>query len=89
MAQTLRARLIGMDAEPMPEESLRSFYAADRRSQLEAGKTEERRILGATEYHCTVCPDWAERGWLPIGSNPIPGTHEECFGNCYCHIEYR
>jgi hypothetical protein len=54
----------------------------------DAGMTEERRILGASE-HCENCIAYAAMGWQPIGTLPEPGT--QCLGRhrCKCTKEYR
>lgn len=81
-AQALaRARMYGGKGRGM-------FWSTDRRAQRLAGKREERRLLGEAR-HCSVCPDYAAAGWQPIGYNPLPGTHGDCWGHCYCDLEYR
>ena len=64
------------------------FVATEMESQREAGKTEERRILGSAE-HCSVCPDLAALGWTKLGEQPFPGGHPECWGACHCTMLYR
>jgi GH35 family endo-1,4-beta-xylanase len=69
MAQTLRVKLIGMDAEAMPEESLRSFYAADlhfdpirRRSEIAQDGTVEIKVSAGPSalYAWIAVPDFGE-----------------------------
>lgn len=50
---------------------------------------QERRILGpvATE-HCSVCLEYAERGWMPIGTAPAIGD-SPCMIRCACFFVYR
>jgi hypothetical protein len=38
----------------------------------------ERRLLGPTEDHCSVCPELADQGWQPEGTLPVPGEGSEC-----------
>jgi len=66
------------------------YWGADQQANINAGKTEERRILGATDAHCEKCLSYAALGWTLIGSSqPRPATHPECWGNCRCDLEYR
>lgn len=53
-----------------------------------AGKTEEIRVLGRPEKHCSDCPEYAKRGWQPLGTLPRIGD-SECRNYCWCHFEYR
>jgi hypothetical protein len=77
-----RARMYGGKARAM-------FEATDQQAQVLAGKSEARRILGATDAHCEVCLGYAGEGWKPVGYFPYPGSHPDCYGNCYCTTEYR
>jgi len=69
MAQMLRVRLIGMDGEPMPEESLESLYAADlcfepirRRSRVGQDGTVEIEVADGPNalYAWVAVPDFGE-----------------------------
>jgi hypothetical protein len=53
----------------------------------ERGHTEERNILRDAQ-HCSECPELTSRGWVPIGTLPLPGQRE-CHGGCVCEIETR
>lgn len=42
------------------------------------------------ENHCETCPEFASRGWQPIGTFPEPGDgHTECGNRCHCWKSYR
>jgi endo-1,4-beta-xylanase len=69
MARTLRVRLIGMNGEPMPEETLRSLYASDlhfeplrRREEIAADGTVEIEVSAGPSalYAWTAVPDFGE-----------------------------
>jgi hypothetical protein len=55
------------------------------------GYTEERWNLDdGIDDHCQTCPEYASRGWVPIGEFPEPGDgHTECKNNCHCWKTYR
>jgi hypothetical protein len=60
---------------------------AKREVQADQGMTEERNILRDAK-HCGECPELTQRGWVPIGTLPLPGQRE-CSVNCRCEIETR
>ncbi len=69
MAETLKAKLTGMDGEPMPEETLKSLYAGDlhfeplrRRSEIARDGTVEIEIpAGPTALYAWIAvPDFGE-----------------------------
>jgi hypothetical protein len=60
---------------------------AKREVQADQGMTEERNILRDAK-HCGECPELTSRGWVPIGTLPLPGQRE-CSVNCRCEIETR
>ncbi len=60
---------------------------AKREVLADQGHTEERNILRDAK-HCGECPELTARGWVPLGSLPLPGTRE-CSVNCRCEIETR
>lgn len=65
-----------------------AFYDGFTAAQMRAGRTEERRVLRPAE-HCLDCVEYAERGWVPIGTLPEPGEGSACMRNCACVKEYR
>jgi hypothetical protein len=76
----VRARMYG--------QAVRGIYEEVRRADaVDAGKTQERRILGVAE-HCLDCVDYARRDWQPIGTLPRIGN-SQCLTNCHCTFEYR
>lgn len=60
---------------------------AKRDVDLERGQSEERNILRDAQ-HCGECPELTARGWVAIGTLPLPGQRE-CHGGCKCEIETR
>lgn len=50
--------------------------------------TEERRYLGNAD-HCSQCPEYARRGWQPIGTLPYPSEKSDCMVYCRCTMRYR
>lgn len=66
-----------------------SESVAKREVALEQGKTSEHRILGTTDRSCPECLFFANVGWSPIGSLPLPTQQCSCLSNCRCQIEYR
>ncbi len=46
----------------------------------------ERRTLGVAE-HCIDCVTFAQLGWQPLGTLPVPGAQSSCDGNCRCEME--
>lgn len=56
---------------------------------LREGKTEMRRLLGVTDYHCDDCLNYANLGWQTIGKLPIPKQKCRCLTNCACQVSYR
>ena len=60
-------------------------------NDIQAGRTEAKRILGSNENHCRDyadrqgCLELAKLGWVPIGKMvPIGGA--TCYSNCQCRI---
>lgn len=71
------------------------FQAARRQSHMDAADengvalfTQEQNVLTQTAQHCAECPELSARGWVKIGSLPLPGARE-CQSNCKCHLEFR
>lgn len=50
---------------------------------------QERRRMDEDAKHCRQCPQYAARGWQPIGSLPAIGAQCDCTGQCRCAFEYR
>lgn len=75
-----RARMYGQGARM-------SYEAVRARDDRNRGMTEERDILAGSD-HCTLCPDLAAQGWVPIGTLPAIGTRP-CGVNDRCRIERR
>jgi hypothetical protein len=50
---------------------------------------EERRILEEDAKHCRQCPEYSERGWVPVGTLPAIGKDCDCTGQCRCHFVFR
>jgi hypothetical protein len=65
----------------------RTFEAMWKSQQVDAGKTEERNVLGNAE-HCAQCVDMSAIGWVLIGTL-IPIGERTCLSNCKCRILYR
>jgi len=65
-----------------------SFHKGETQAFIDAGFTEERRVLNPAE-HCVDCVGWAAQGWQTIGSLPAPGEQSACGHNCKCNKEYR
>lgn len=49
---------------------------------------QERRVLGDAK-HCRQCPEYAARGWMPLGSLPAIGARCDCHGQCACSFLFR
>jgi hypothetical protein len=65
-----------------------SYSDAERISQENAGKTEERAVLEAGAEHCEDCMARADQGWQPIGTLPDIGD-SQCGSKCECSFEYQ
>lgn len=57
--------------------------------QRMAGKTEGKRVLGATHIHCKPCLNYAGQGWISLLDIVIPTFKCDCYTNCECRILYR
>ena len=64
------------------------FTETKRKVKQLTGTTEERRVLGNAE-HCPECIEYAARGWVPVGTLPVPGEQSSCRQNCRCRMEWR
>lgn len=53
------------------------------------GKTEMRRILGSTDFHCEDCLNYASQSWQNIGKLPVPKQRCQCLTRCHCEVIYR
>lgn len=66
-----------------------NFLEAERDAVRALGHTfEERRRLGASE-HCADCVNYANQGWQPLGTLPVPGEASRCNRRCRCNLERR
>jgi hypothetical protein len=81
-ALRVRLRMFGQSGE-------QSKYAVEKNKQIVAGKTEAKRILGATDIHCSECLQYAARGWGSLSDLVLPGTRCSCLTNCLCSVIYR
>lgn len=64
-----------------------TFQNSIRARELAAGKTQERRFLGASD-HCPTCINQAALKWQPIGSLKAIGD-SECKSRCRCYFQFR
>ena len=64
-----------------------TFEEMRRRSAIESGMDEGRRVLGSAD-HCDDCIEYASEGWMPAEDVPPIGD-SQCKTNCHCTIEYR
>ena len=77
------------------------FEEARRQSHIDArdanGKplyTHEKNVLDDEAAHCKTtklrpgCPELTEKGWVPIGTLPAPGSRA-CFSKCRCHFNFK
>ena len=53
------------------------------------GFREMRRIAKRDKRTCDDCKNFAELGWQPFGSLPMPGRQCTCYDRCRCRVEYR
>jgi hypothetical protein len=50
--------------------------------------TEEKRVLGPSDAHCSTCVSEANKGWKPVGTlRPLGDS--ECKANCRCTYKFR
>jgi len=65
-----------------------TFWEMDKRSHIQDGYNEGRRILESGADHCDDCIAYAADGWMPIDEIPPIGD-SQCVTRCRCEIEYR
>jgi len=65
-----------------------TFEQMERRSQIENGFEEERRVLEDKTNNCDGCLEQAALEWQPIGTLDAIGE-EECGTRCRCEFNYR
>jgi hypothetical protein len=65
-----------------------TFWEMDKRSHLQDGYDEGRRLLEPGADHCDDCEEYAHDGWMPIDDIPEIGN-SQCLTRCRCEIEYR
>lgn len=72
--------------------SARALYYQAEREQMTfaSGMVRiERRLLDPGAQHCGDCITYADRGWQPLGTLPVPGNACKCSGRCRCSMQYR
>jgi len=57
--------------------------------QQEQGFKQMRRVAKLDKRTCPDCINYAQQGWQPIGSLPMPGQECRCYDHCRCYIDYR
>lgn len=65
-----------------------TYWEIDKRSHLQDGFDEGRRVLEPGADHCEDCEEYASEGWMPIDDIPEIGN-SQCTTRCRCEIEYR
>lgn len=78
-----RARLYG--------QASRATYHDTERAEMgdRNGMTQEKNVKAPGDS-CASCVDASARGWVPIGTLPLPGSSDRvCRQNCRCRLEYR
>lgn len=66
-----------------------SFWEGTSIRQESEGYSLMRRKLDAQANHCQDCLDYAARGFVSIGSVPLPGQRCACRARCRCSVEYK
>jgi len=67
-----------------------AYERAAQKAAKAAGYTEERWVLDEEAEHCADCPEKAAKGWVPVGTHPLPGSGATaCLTNCHCYLMYR
>lgn len=65
------------------------FEYANEKFYKEDGATLEIWVLGDEAEHCADCLDYADMGWVEIGTLPTPcDGSTACMNNCHCYKEY-
>ena len=80
--ESLVARMSGW-----AESGKTTFGGIRHAAMIDAGFTEARNTLGATDNHCSECPGLSS-DWIPIADMPPVGSRK-CGGRDHCTIEYR
>lgn len=58
--------------------------------EAQQGKTEYKRVLGATDRSCPECLAMARAGWTPIANGVVLPTQQcSCINNCRCSLVFR
>jgi len=65
-----------------------TYWEINKRSMIEDGYDEGRRVLEPGADHCDDCEEYASEGWMPIDDIPEIGN-SQCLTRCRCEIEYR
>lgn len=84
--QPLNSRFL-MRAEMYARAARGTFSETERRLRWDAGFTEERNVLHASES-CDECVAQSARGWVEVGSLSAIGSRQ-CRVNCRCELELR
>lgn len=67
-----------------------TYHATERIEQRDRNSATQERNMRAALDSCATCLDVTARGWVPIGTLPLPGSSDRvCRQNCKCHLEYR
>lgn len=74
-------------ARQYPAAAWGTYWAVRRSVARNEGQTEERSLTRPAE-HCPECPELEKRGWVTIGTTPLPGDRQ-CKNGCLCVMEYR
>ena len=70
------------------ESTWATYERARERSHKREGYQWEKRFLAAGGKPCADCVTYADRGWVPIGDLPTPGTDCACKSRCRCWKEF-
>lgn len=65
-----------------------SYFAVEKDKRKQEGKTQAKRKLGSTDYHCKECKKFSSLGYVPISELVIPTQGCSCLTNCKCTVVY-
>lgn len=66
-----------------------SYFAVEKDKRKQEGKTEAKRVLGSTDYHCPECQRYSSLDYVPISELVIPTQGCSCLTNCRCSVIYK
>jgi hypothetical protein len=66
-----------------------TYSAMRTRLHIADGFNEEKRNLEDSINACDDCVEYANEGWVPIGTLPEPGNDSQCLKRCRCEKEFR